>query len=82
LAKRNHRLYSSRCRRSWRISGWTVNVVRILVSDAPGANPIILIATQQTMTHDVWLTERTSLLGFTRRDVGEFGFIRVVVFEQ
>jgi hypothetical protein len=34
------------------------------------------------MTHDVWLTERTSLLGFTRRDVGEFGFIRVVVFEQ
>lgn len=54
----------------------------ILVSEAPGSDRIILITTELTLTYDVWLTERTSLLGYARRDVGEFGNVRVLVFER
>ena len=57
-------------------------VERILVSETPDADRIILITTELTSTYDVWLTERTSLLGYARRDVGEFGNVRVLVFER
>lgn len=33
-------------------------------------------------TYDVWLDDRTSLLGFTSREVGDFGNLRVLVFDR
>lgn len=55
---------------------------RILADVAPDATQIVLITTELKETYDVWLAERTSALGYRRREVGEFGDIRVVVFER
>lgn len=57
-------------------------VERILASEAPGTDRIIFMTSELTLTYDVWLEERTSLLGFSRRAVGQFGDVRVLVFER
>jgi hypothetical protein len=55
---------------------------RILVDDGAAAERIVLVSTEITKTYDVWLAERTSTLGYSQRSLGDFGDIRVVVFER
>jgi hypothetical protein len=53
-----------------------------LLASAAGADRIILITSEATAAYDQWLADRTSRLGFQERDLGDFGFVRVVVFER
>ena len=57
-------------------------IQRILAADAPEADRIVLITSDPLMTYDVWLTAQTSLFGFTERHVGDFGSVRVLLFER
>jgi hypothetical protein len=43
---------------------------------------MILMTSEVTLTYDVWLAQRTSELGYTQKDVGDFGGVRVLVFER
>jgi len=54
----------------------------IIAAVAPDAEQIVLISTELKETYDVWLAERTSALGYRGREVGDFGDIRVLVFER
>ena len=48
----------------------------------PDADRLMLLTAQFGGTYDVWLEERTSRLGFTYRSVGDFGVLRLVLFER
>jgi hypothetical protein len=54
----------------------------ILASDAAGADRIVLITSESTAAYDQWLADRTSILGYVERDLGNFGDVRVLVFER
>ena len=55
---------------------------RILAADAPETDRIILITSDTILAYDAWLTEETSRFGFTERQVGDFGAVRVLLFER
>jgi mannosyltransferase len=54
----------------------------ILASEATGADRILLITSEEALTYDVWLEERSSLLGYGEHSVQEFPGVRVLVFER
>ena len=54
----------------------------ILAADAPETDRIILITSDTILTYDAWLTEQTSHFGFTETQVGDFGSVRVLLFER
>jgi hypothetical protein len=54
----------------------------ILATEASRADRMILMTSEVTLTYDVWLAQRTSELGYTQKDVGDFGGVRVLVFER
>jgi uncharacterized membrane protein len=54
----------------------------ILASDAAGADRIILITSESKAAYDQWLADRASILGYVERDLGNFGDVRVLVFER
>jgi dolichyl-phosphate-mannose-protein mannosyltransferase len=57
-------------------------VEAIVASEAPDTDRIILMTSELTLTYDVWLADLTSPFGYTRKDVGDFGGVRVLVFER
>jgi hypothetical protein len=57
-------------------------VEAILASEAPEADRIILITSERTRTYDVWLEERTAVVGFVEHFVGQFGDVRVLMFQR
>jgi hypothetical protein len=40
------------------------------------------MTSEETLTYDVWLEDLTIALGYTQKDVGDFGGVRVLVFER
>jgi hypothetical protein len=54
----------------------------VLDGVAPDAEVMVLLTTEAARTYDVWLAERSRPLGFAAREVGEFGGVRLVLFER
>lgn len=57
-------------------------VEAIVASEATEADRIILMTSELTLTYDVWLEDLTSAFGYSQKDVGDFGGVRVLVFER
>ena len=53
-----------------------------ILAASAGADRIVLITSESTRTYDTWLAERAGALGFTGREIGEYGDVRVVLFER
>ncbi|MFB3737368.1 MAG: glycosyltransferase family 39 protein [Candidatus Velamenicoccus archaeovorus] len=57
-------------------------VQNILVTATSTSDRIVLITAELQATWDTWLTDRTSTLGYRRVDIGQYGNIRVILFER
>lgn len=57
-------------------------VQSILTKVEPGAERLLLITSEPARTYDVWLSGQMGVAGYTYRQVGIWGDVRLVVFER